>query len=183
MSSYTCFLLTCLCDCIISLLICSLTSLIPVFTDLTLLLHFILVYCHDGFLWPLNPGYWSWVMTQLASEMICTMVVLHSCSISCSIVSCSSVLCVPTVLLPTCCSLPSCCKYIFLFSRIGLSQLEGFRRQLLDVLQRSNKPKVRVKINRHLEASLSTDGKLLVSHSNTVDFCPPGLLRFTVTTI
>lgn len=26
--------------------------------------------------------------------------------------------------------------------RIGLSQLEGFRRQLLDVLQRSTKPKV-----------------------------------------
>ncbi|NWU51297.1 DGLA lipase, partial [Dromas ardeola] len=30
------------------------------------------------------------------------------------------------------------------FSRIGLSQLEGFRRQLLDVLQRSNKPKWRI---------------------------------------
>lgn len=28
------------------------------------------------------------------------------------------------------------------FLRIGLSQLEGFRRQLLDVLQRSTKPKV-----------------------------------------
>lgn len=28
------------------------------------------------------------------------------------------------------------------FHRIGLSQLEGFRRQLLDVLQRSTKPKV-----------------------------------------
>ncbi|KFV71972.1 Sn1-specific diacylglycerol lipase alpha, partial [Struthio camelus australis] len=33
-----------------------------------------------------------------------------------------------------------CCSIL----RIGLSQLEGFRRQLLDVLQRSNKPKWRI---------------------------------------
>ena len=113
MSSYTCFLLTCFSDCIISLLICSLISLISVFTDLILLLHFLLVYCHDGFLWPLNPGYWSWVMPQPTPEMICITVLLHSCSIFCSIGSCSSVLCVPTVLLPAC-----CCKHIFFFPEL-----------------------------------------------------------------
>lgn len=105
MSSYTYFLLTCFCACIISLLICSLTSFISVFTDLILLLRFILVYCHDGFLWPLNPGYWSWVMPQPTPEMICIVALLHSC-IFCSIVSCSSVLCVPTVLV-TCLLFPA----------------------------------------------------------------------------
>lgn len=34
------------------------------------------------------------------------------------------------------------CLMLIPLHRIGLSQLEGFRRQLLDVLQRSTKPKV-----------------------------------------
>lgn len=79
---------------------------------------------------------------------------LWHCCFFCSITSNSSVLCVSTILLPACCSLPSCCNHSFLFSRIGLSQLEGFRRQLLDVLQRSNKPKVRMKIKRLMKASI-----------------------------
>lgn len=31
---------------------------------------------------------------------------------------------------------------LLVFCRLGLSQLEGFRRHLLEVLQKSNKPKV-----------------------------------------
>lgn len=63
------FLLACFCNCIVSLLICS--SLVSVFTDRILPSHFIFIYRHDGFLWPLNPGYWSWVMPHPTSEWLC----------------------------------------------------------------------------------------------------------------
>lgn len=145
---FICFLLTCFSDCIISL-ICSLTSHICVHhSESAIAFHTCLL--SQWFLWPFtlvtgprwchnSPLEWS---------------TLWHCCFFYSIISHSSVLYVSTILLPVCCSLPSCCKHVFLFSRIGLSQLEGFRRQLLDVLQRSNKPKVRMKINRPVKGSV-----------------------------